>query len=174
MPSHRLRSRTQFSSLSSSGSGSYSLQVNGDRPFVEVYATCTGSCKMTAEDRRKHPGFSTRSAAKEFDPAKHLVGALKNLVSKHKFCFRPRITELTWELLSSSRAVAGPSASHATTEPPVSQPSKPTAVLFNGGAPLVPPGDGCGDTSTAMTILESDQRHALYCGAKVALREDVA
>ena len=24
------------------------------------------SCKMTAEDRRKHPGFSTRSAAKEF------------------------------------------------------------------------------------------------------------
>jgi hypothetical protein len=60
-------------------------QVNGSRPFVEVYATCTGSCKMTAEDRRKHPGFSTRSAAKEFDPAKHLVGALKNLVSKHKF-----------------------------------------------------------------------------------------
>ena len=37
-------------------------RISGKRPFVEVYATCTGSCKMTAEDRWKHPGRSTRSA----------------------------------------------------------------------------------------------------------------
>ena len=68
-------------------------RISGKRPFVEVYATaCTGSCKMTAEDRWKHPGRSTRSAtATEFDPAQHVVGALKDLVSKHKHCFQPQI-----------------------------------------------------------------------------------
>ena len=111
-------------------------QSRGARPFVVVYAHCKGSCNMTAEDRRKHPGRSSRPRESgAFEPAKCLTEALKDLVSKHKDCFQP---QLTWELLSSSWAVAGPSASHATTEPP-----------------SVTAGDGCGDTSTAMTEQEA-------------------
>ena len=93
---------------------------------------------MTAEERRKHPGRSSRPRSGAFDPAKCLTEALKDLVSRHKECFQPQITELTWERLTSSWAVAGPSASHATTEPP-----------------SVTAGDGCGDTSTAMTEQEA-------------------
>jgi hypothetical protein len=130
-------------------------RIGGERPSVKVYALCKGSCKMTAEDRWKHPCTSSRPRSGAFDPAKCLTEALKDLVSRHKDCFQPQITELTWERLTSSWAVAGPSASHATTEPPVSQPSEPPAVLFNGGAAPVPPGDGCGDTSTAMTEQEA-------------------
>ena len=127
-------------------------RISGERPSVEVYALCKGSCNMAAEDRRKHPARSSRPRGSgAFEPAKCLTEALKDLVSRHKECFQPQITELTWERLSSSWAVAGTSASHGTTEPPVSQPSEPPAVLFNGGAAPVPPGNGCGDTSTAMT-----------------------
>ena len=93
---------------------------------------------MTAEDRWKHPCTSSRPRSGAFDPAKCLTEALKDLVSRHKECFQPQITELTWERLTSSWAVAGPSASHATTEPP-----------------SVTAGDGCGDTSTAMTEQEA-------------------
>ena len=35
-------------------------RISGKRPSVEVYALCKGSCNMTAEDRRKHPGRSSR------------------------------------------------------------------------------------------------------------------
>ena len=113
-------------------------RISGERPSVEVYALCKGSCNMTAEDRWKHPGRSSRPRSGAFDPAKCLTEALKDLVSRHKECFQPQITELTWERLTSSWAVAGPSASHATTEPP-----------------SVTAGDGCGDTSTAMTEQEA-------------------
>jgi hypothetical protein len=113
-------------------------RIGGERPSVKVYALCKGSCKMTAEDRWKHPCTSSRPRSGAFDPAKCLTEALKDLVSRHKECFQPQITELTWERLTSSWAVAGPSASHATTEPP-----------------SVTAGDGCGDTSTAMTEQEA-------------------
>jgi hypothetical protein len=113
-------------------------RIGGERPSVKVYALCKGSCKMTAEDRWKHPCTSSRPRSGAFDPAKCLTEALKDLVSRHKDCFQPQITELTWERLTSSWAVAGPSASHGTTEPP-----------------SVTAGDGCGDTSTAMTEQEA-------------------
>jgi hypothetical protein len=113
-------------------------RIGGKRPSVKVYALCKGSCKMTAEDRWKHPCTSSRPRSGAFDPAKCLTEALKDLVSRHKDCFQPQITELTWERLTSSWAVAGPSASHGTTEPP-----------------SVTAGDGCGDTSTAMTEQEA-------------------
>jgi len=114
-------------------------RISGERPSVEVYALCKGSCNMTAEDRWKHPARSSRPRGSgAFEPAKCLTEALKDLVSRHKECFQPQITELTWERLASSWAVAGPSASHGTTEPP-----------------SVTAGDGCGDTSTAMTEQEA-------------------
>ena len=113
---------------------------SGARPFVVVYARCKGSCNMTAEDRHDNPGRSSRPRKGDFDPAQGLTEALKGLVSKHKHCFHPAITELTWDLLNSSWQ-PGPSASS-------SQPSEPTAVVC---AAPVTPADSCSDPSTATT-----------------------
>ena len=87
-------------------------RISGERPSVEVYALCKGSCNMTAEDRWKHPCTSSRPRSGAFDPAKCLTEALKDLLSRLKECFQPQITELTWERLASSWAVAGPSGHH--------------------------------------------------------------
>ena len=95
---------------------------------------------MTAEDRRNDPSRSSRPRKGGFDPAQGLTEALKDLVSKHKHCFHPAITELTWDLLNSSWQ-PGPSASS-------SQPSEPTAVVC---AAPVTPADSCSDPSTATT-----------------------
>ena len=128
-------------------------QSRGARPFVVVYAHCKGSCNMTAEDRRNDPSRSSRPRKGGFDPAQGLTEALKDLVSKHKYCFHPAITELTWDLLNSSWQ-PGPSASS-------SQPSEPTAVVC---AAPVTPADSCSDPSTATT-----QQGAQILGVDVVL-----
>ena len=84
-------------------------RISGERPSVEVYALCKGSCNMTAEDRWKHPCTSSPSRPRSgaFDPAKCLTEALKDLVSRHKECFQPQITELTWRIPMSPSPASG-------------------------------------------------------------------
>ena len=82
-------------------------RISGERPSVEVYALCKGSCNMTAEDRWKHPCTSSRPRSGAFDPAKCLTEALKDLVSRHKDCFQSQITELTWRIPMSPSPASG-------------------------------------------------------------------
>ena len=67
-------------------------RISGERPSVEVYALCKGSCNMTAEDRWKHPCTSSRPRSGAFDPAKCLTEALKDLLSRHKEYFSDALT----------------------------------------------------------------------------------